>query len=187
MRKVILSLVILLVLSGCTNKVKPDFESGFSLETYRTDMSGYKGLTSVNHCFKGVTVSDLKRTLDEKGYGAFVLSRTGCDHCQLLMQYLNQAAEELEVSVYYIDAESSIYPIVDTPDYKVLDNCLKPIEEEDDTGEVVLQTPHFFTIVNGEFVDSYIGASFKDDLNPTKNEIKNMVNKYKKALEIFVE
>lgn len=187
MKKVFISLIILLLISGCSNKVKPDFDSGFSIDTYRADMSGYDGLTSVNHEFKGITVLDLKSTLDEKGYGVFVLSRTGCDHCQLCMKYINEAAKELGVYVYYIDAESSLYPILNTDNYDILDECLKPIEEADETGEIVLQTPHFFTIINGEFVDSYVGASFKDDLNPTENEINTLIKKYKKAMEVFVE
>lgn len=185
MKKIFSILTVLLIIVGCS-KPKPNFDSGFSISTYNCDMSGYKGLTSANHIFKGVTVKDVEKTIKEKGYGAFVLSRKGCDHCQIVMRYINEAAEELGVNVYYIDGESDVYPIVGTDDYELLDNLLKPIEEMLD-GDYTLQTPHFFTIVNGEFVDSYIGVKFKDDLNPTDKEIENLINKYKKALEIFVQ
>ena len=186
MKKIISLLVVLLILCGCNQKPKPDFNSGFSIDTYRCDMSAYKGLTSVNHNYLGVTVADVKKTIDEKGYGAFVLSRKNCEHCQLLMQYLNKAAEELGVYVYYLDGKSDVYPIVNTPDYDLLDELLKPIEEELD-GELALQTPHFFTIVNGEFIDSYVGVDAKDVDNPTDKEVEAIINKYKKSLEIFVE
>ena len=187
MKKTFVCLILLLVMFGCSkNKEVPNFNSGFEIETYRTDMSGYNGLTSVNHRFLGTTVSQLKKTIDENGYGAFVLSRITCDHCQLCMKYINQAAEELGVYVYYLNGESSIYPIVGTDDYDVLDFYTKSIQEKDETGEIVLQTPHFFTVVNGKFVDSFVGVKFKDDLNPTDSEIKDLVNKYKKALEVFV-
>ena len=187
MKKILICLILFLILIGCSNKKEiPDFNSDFKIETYRADMSGYNGLTSVNHQFLGTTVSQLKKTIDEKGYGAFVLSRTTCDHCQLCMKYINQAAKELGVNVYYLNGESSIYPIVGTDDYDVLDFYTKSIQEKDETGEVVLQTPHFFTVVNGKFVDSYVGVKFKDDLNPTQKEVDDLVDKYKKALEVFV-
>lgn len=185
MKKIISILFVLFLLCGC-NDVKPDFNSGFSINTYRCDMSCYKGLSSIDHNFLGVRVSDVKKTIDEKGYGAFVLSRKNCEHCQVLMCYLNEAAKQLGVYVYYLDGKSDMYPIVNTPDYDVLDKLLKPIEEELD-GELALQTPHFFTIVNGEFIDSFVGVSCKDLDNPTESEIKAIIKKYKKALEKFVQ
>lgn len=187
MKKILVVILTLLILCGCSKeKEVPDFSSGFEIETYRADMSGYNGLTSVNHQFLGTTVSQLKKTIDEKGYGAFVLSRTSCDHCQLCMKYINEAAKQLNVNVYYLNGESSIYPIVGTDDYDVLDFYTKSIQEKDETGEVVLQTPHFFTVVNGKFIDSFVGVKFKDDLNPTDDEIDALIDKYKKALEVFV-
>ena len=185
MKKILSCILVILILFGCS-KEEIDFSSDFSIETYRADMSGYKGLTSVNHNFLGTTVKELERTLEEKGYGAFVLSRTGCSHCQLCMQYINQAAQELGVFVYYIDAESDTYPIVGTENYEILDIALKPIEEKVD-GEITLQTPHFFTVINGKFIDSYVGVKFKDDENPTESEIASLVEKYKNALKAFAK
>lgn len=186
MKKFLAVLLILLTLTGCKEKEVPNFDSGFTIETYRSDMSGYNGLNSVSHNFLGTTVSELKKTIDEKGYGAFVLSRTGCDHCQIVMQYINKAAQELGVNVYYLDGESDVYPIVGTPDYQVLDEILKPIEEKLD-GEITLQTPHFFTVINGKFVDSFVGVKVKDAKNITEEEETKIVEKYKKALEVFVQ
>lgn len=184
MKKIFFSILVLFLLSGsCV--LRPDFNMDFNLNTYTCDMSRYDGLHAVGHNFKGVTVKELEKTINEKGYGAFVLSRVGCSHCQIVMQYLNQAASELGVYVYYIDAESDKYPIVDTYNYELLDRILKPIEEVLD-GEVCLQTPHFFTVIRGQFVDSYVGADFIDNDNPSDKEISNLINKYKKALEVFV-
>lgn len=184
MKRIVLLLISILILCSCST-AKPDFDSGFSIETYRCDMSHYKGVNSINHAFKGTTVKQLEKTIMEKGYGAFVLSRETCDHCQILMQYINKAAMDLGVTVYYLDGESSTYPIVDTPDYDLLDSLMKPIEEADDEGNIELQTPHFFTVVDGKFVTSYVGAKFKND-EPTQKEANEMIDKYKKALQIFV-
>lgn len=184
-KKIVSILFILLMLCSC-NTVKPDFNSGFSIETYKCDMSHYKGVNSVNHSFVGTTVKELNKTIIEKGYGAFVLSRESCEHCQMVMQLIDKAATDLGVTVYYIDGESDIYPIVNTPDYDLLDSLLKPIEEPDDEGEIYLQTPHFFTVVDGKFQESILGFDIKGD-EPTDKEKQNQMSKYKNALKIFVK
>ena len=186
MKKFIIVLLASLLLFGCGRKPIPDFDSNFTIDTYQCDMSGYNGLQSVGHNFLGTTVSELEKTINEKGYGAFVLSRTGCDHCQIVMKYIDQAAMELNVNVYYIDGESDIYPIVGSDDYQLLDSILKPIEEEID-GEIALQTPHFFTVVNGEFVDSIVGTKTKNSDNLSDKDIEKIINRYKEALQIFVK
>ena len=183
MKKVITLILLLLIMSGsCV--LRPDFNMEFTLDTYKADMSLYDGITSVGHNFKGTTVKELERTINEKGYGAFVLSRSGCDHCQFVMKYINEVAQELNVYIYYLDAESKVYPIVENEDYDLLDSILKPIEEELD-GEICLQTPHFFTIIRGQFVDSFVGAGVDDTYSPSDTEIENLKNKFRNALKVF--
>lgn len=180
---VIFSIIILFVLSSSLYLI-PNFNDDFSIETYQVDMSVYEGVNSIKHMFKGTTVKELEKTIKQKGYGVFVLSRTSCEHCQASMKYLNEVAEKLGVYVYYIDGESSRYPIVDTDDYDLLDTLLKPIEEKLD-GELTLQTPHFFTVIRGEFVDSMVGVDFDDLYNPTQDEINKLSKKYEHALKRF--
>ena len=125
MKKLLTMVIIGLLLFGCSNeKEKPDLNKEFTLQTYKADMSGYENLKSSGHMFLGTTVSEWKRTIDEKGYGVFVLSRTGCTHCQFAMQYINDVAKELNVYVYYIDAESDTYPILGTDNYEILYDIL---------------------------------------------------------------
>ena len=113
MKKLLSILLICLVLFGCSKKQeKPDLSKEFVIETYKADMSGYENLKSSGHMFVGTTVSELKRTVDEGGYGVFVLSRTGCPSCQLAMQYLNEVAGELGVYIYYIDAQCVLVNLI---------------------------------------------------------------------------
>ena len=184
MKKLMILLGCILLLCGCTKKeerVVLDYQNDFI--TYKADMSGYEGLTSSNHRFLGITVSELKKAIDEDKSGIFVLSRKGCTHCQLLMRYMNEAANELDVYIYYIDAESNTYPILGTDDYDVLLEVMYPICEEID-GEVGLQTPHFFTIVNGEYVDSKIGDK-ANSVTPGDKESERIVSEYKKMMQKF--
>lgn len=183
MKKIITVIITLLLLCGCrTNKTEEI--SVFSINSYKIDMSAYSGLSYNNHQFLGTTVKELERCIELKGSCAFVLTRNNCEGCNLLLKYLNEAAKELDVIVYVIDGSSKKYPIIDTDDYDLLDSLLKPIEEELD-GEITLQTPHFFTVINGEFKDSKVGGTFKDSDNPTDKELNNMYKYYKNALKVF--
>ncbi len=188
MKKILSVLMCLLFLVGCSEKevAKPDFNSDFTIETYKVDMSGYENLKSSGHMFLGTTVSELKRTIDEKGYGAFVLSRTSCSHCQIAMQYLNQAAEELGVYVYYIDAESETYPILNTENFNILYDILYDVLEKGEDGEKEMQTPHFFTVINGEIVGSLIGTTWNGS-SYSESDANKLVETYKSLLTPFVD
>lgn len=186
MKKIISLLLILLCLVGCSSESypSPDLSTNFELETYLADMSGYENLKSTGHMFKGTTVSELKRTVDEKGYGVFVLSRTTCSHCQLALQYLNAVAEELGVYVYYIDAESDTYPILGTDNYNVLYEILEPVLEKDDNGEKAIQTPDVFTIVDGEITANQIGTTWTGS-NYDDKDVEELKAVYTKMLKPF--
>lgn len=185
MKKLLSLLLVLLCLTGCSKEYpSPDLSNDFQLETYMVDMSGYDNLKSSGHMFKGTTVSELKRTVDEKGYGVFVLSRTSCSHCQLAMQYLNAVAEELNVYVYYIDAESDTYPIIDTENYDILFNILEPVLDKDDNGDKVIQTPDVFTIVDGEISANQIGTTWTGS-SYSDQDVEKLEEVYRAMLKPF--
>ncbi len=189
MKKLFSILCILLILVGCAKEdstLKPDLDNEFVVETYQVDMSGYQNIKSNGHMFKGTTVSELKRTIDEKGYGVFVLSRVGCSFCQLAMQHLNSVAEELGVYVYYIDAESEAYPILGTDDFDVLENALLETLEEDEDGEKVIQTPEVFTIVDGLITSYQIGTTWTGG-EPSDSDIEKLKDTYRKMLTPFAK
>ena len=185
MKKVLSFLFIFLILTACSGSKKPDFDSDFTIETYKADVSGYENLKSSGHMFLGTTVSELKKTVDEKGYGAFVLSRVSCNHCQASMQYLNEVCEELGVYVYYINAESDTYPILGTDNYDILYDILYDVLDEDENGERELQTPHFFTIIDGEIVGSKIGTTWTGN-SYTEKDVENLEEVYRKMLTPFI-
>ena len=181
MKKLVLLLIALLCLCACTEK--PDMSEPFELETYACDMSGYEGLSSTKHMFKGTTVKELERTINEKGYGVFVLSREGCDHCQMSMRYLNEVAEELGVTVYYIDAMSDVYPILGTDNYQILYDILYTTLNEGDNGKEI-QTPEVFTVIDGVISKYQIGTTWKG-LDYDDNDINELKSVYRKMLTPF--
>lgn len=187
MKKLLSILLICLVLFGCSKKQeKPDLSKEFVIETYKADMSGYENLKSSGHMFVGTTVSELKRTVDEGGYGVFVLSRTGCHSCQLAMQYLNEVAQELGVYIYYIDAQSDAYPILGTDNYDILYEVLYETIPENENGERDLQTPEVVTIVDGKITGSQIGTTWGGS-NYTDKDVTKLEDIYRKLLTPFVQ
>ena len=181
MKKILLVLILLFSMLGCSPK--PDLDNPFVLETYQCDMSGYEGLKAYKHMFLGTTVKELERTINEKGYGVFVLSRTGCDHCQITMQYLNEVAEELNVNVYYIDGTSETYPILGTDNYQILYDILYTTLNEGKDGKE-LQTPEVFSVINGTIVKYQIGTTWKG-FDYDENDINELKAVYRKILTPF--
>lgn len=185
MKKLFSILLICLVLFGCSEKKpSPDLSKEFTIDTYKADMSGYNNLKSSGHMFVGTTVSQLKRTIDEEGYGVFVLSRTGCPSCQYAMQYINEVAQDLGVYVYYIDAQSDTYPILSTDNYDILYQILYETLSENEDGERELQTPELFTIVDGKITGSQIGTTWNGS-NYTDKDIAKLKDIYRDLLTPF--
>lgn len=183
MKKLLSILLIFLLLVGCSDE-KVSLSDGYQPVTYTIDMSGYEGMSAYDHAFKGTTVSELQRLIDNKGNGIFVLSRTGCEHCQEAIQYLNEVLEENDLFIYYIDCESTLYPIIDTPNYDTLYNILYDYLNEGDTGEKVIRTPHVFTIVNGEIKDSKIGTTWTVE-DYDESDVEELENLYSKMFNNF--
>ena len=184
MKKMICLLLICLCLCGCNRK--PDTKTPFELDTYACDMSGYDGLDAKRHMFKGTTVKELERTVNEKGYGVFVLSRTGCNHCQMSMRYLNEVAEELGVTVYYIDAMSDEYPILGTDNYDILFDLLYTTLNEGEDGQKEIQTPEVITVVDGIITAYQVGTTWSG-MEYDDNDINQLKSVYRKMLTPFSE
>ena len=167
MKKLFIVLFILCFFLGACQK-KPDLSKPFEIWTYDVDMSGYEGLDSKDHMFKGTTVSELERVMEEKGYGPFVLSATFCPHCQIAMRYLNEVAKDLDVYIYYLDGASKEYPIQGTNDYNILFDLLYTTLNVGEDGKEI-QTPELFTIVDGIITKYQIGTTWQgmeyDDKN----------------------
>lgn len=184
MKKICIFLILLILLGGCNKEIVPDFNLDFKLETYRCDMSAYNGMSSVNHHFLGTTVDELERTINEKGYGIFVLSYNTCPHCKVLMKIMEEACQELNVYIYYLDAYSARYPIVGTSDYDRLFELMKPACEEVD-GELGLQTPTLFTVINGEIIKYKIGGKYEGS-EPNEKEANLIKQDYLEMMKPFV-
>jgi hypothetical protein len=183
MKKILI--LLLLILCACSEKLpQPDYP--YQIESYKVDMSNYRGVSSTEHNFRLIRVSELFKCIDNRSSGIFYLGRENCHCCQQVLRYLNEAAQELGVTVYYINAYDEVEPLTEEETYDKLYDYLYEILGENDEGEKVLLTPHVFSIVNGEFYASqicYDGMEFDEE--PTKGQIRKLENIYKRIMKPF--
>ena len=173
MKKLLILLTLFICLSACTTRKA----NSFDINCKDVDMSVYEGVDG-EHCFKETTVSELTRTINEKGSAPFYLGYKECAHCQELVRYLNEVGLELGVTIYYLAGtdEKGEFTIVGDI-YDELLNDLEPILDEDDKG---IYTPNVFNVIDGEIVKSKISGSVD-----SAKQIEDLKNEYRKILEPF--
>ena len=180
LKKLLLCLLLACLMAGCGGE-KPDLS--YEVESFAVDMSGYNGVKSVGHAFRGVSPAEVFRALEENGSAVFYLGYTGCHFCQKTVKVLNEAALELGVTVYYIDGYSTVYPLNDENHYdQKLIEALNDYLRTDENGEKALYTPHVFTIINGKIAESMISY---DDTGNEEKDLENLGKTYRKMLEPF--
>ena len=67
-------ILALLLLCACSEKL-PTPEYPYEIESFKVDMSNYKGVSSTEHNFRLIRVSELFKCIDQKSSGIFYLGR----------------------------------------------------------------------------------------------------------------
>lgn len=173
--KIVLLIMLALSLFGCKEKKTYSLsDSAYKIESHKVDMSGYAGVSSVNHQFVQVEMSEVFKTMENGGTGIFVLSATWCPHCQKLLKEINDVASERDLTVYYVSGDrEGNYPITDEDidQYKVVFDEYLEVED----GRKVVLMPHVLCIGNGEVIYSKISG----------DDERNITNEYRKAFAMF--
>ena len=183
MKKILLILMVILLCS-CSKENKVNYT--YNMQSEKVDMSAYSGVSSTNHNFRLIVPSELYKCIDNKSSGVFYLGRNNCACCQKVCRYLSQVANELDVTVYYIDVFNQKEPLTDKANQDRMYEYLYDILGIDDNGEKVLLTPQVFSIVNGEFFDSLICYDgIEMDSSPTKNQIEVLKQRYRDIMKPF--
>lgn len=185
MKKLLFYLIVLFALFGCA---KSNVELNVKeIESYPVDMSGYKGLSSTEHNFRGISPDEMMKVVEDGNSAIIFMGYKGCDFCQEAAQYVNEVAEELDVTVYYLDCKSERYPLKGEMFEKVVD-ILEPILRTNELGEKTIYTPHVFSIVNGvpqeghiSVVNSWVAG------NPSEDSIKELKEIYVGIMKDFAK
>ena len=189
MKKILIVLCFLVCFSSCTKKEEeiPEVHYSYEVTSEKVDMSAYEGVSSTNHNFRLIRVSEFFKVIDNKSSGIFYLGRDNCECCQKVCKYLNEVAMELGVTVYYIDVYDPIEPLTDRETIDKLHDYLYPILGTDDEGNKVLLTPQVFSVIDGEYYASQICFdNYKLDDVPTDSQIEKFKDSYRYIMRPFV-
>jgi|GEM_PF-1170304 len=188
LKKILCSLLCVLTLCSCSDSKQNGvpINTDITLNTEKVDMSVYEGMTSFNHNFEEVNLFEVYDYIENGGSGLFYLGYSNCSNCQAIVKYMDEAAQELDVTIYYIDIDKDEYNILGDKEafYKILE-FFEPVLRKED-GSAVIYTPELFQVINGEFGEYHIGIS--DDWNydnPTESQIENMKEIYRQLMEPF--
>ena len=103
------------------------------------------------------------------------------------VRYLNEVAQELGVTVYYINIDRADYNIRgDREAYDRVLSELGPVLGEED-GEKIILTPDVFQICNGEFGDNHIGLTGNwEGSDPSQASINQLKEYYRQLLTPYI-
>lgn len=187
MKKILLVLLLTLSLCACTKKEEKVELKFTNIESYDVDMSSYQGVSSTQHCFKGIAPSEIAKIVEEGGSAVIFMGFKGCHVCQESTKYLDEVAKELGVTIYYLNCTSELYPLKDKT-YDDLIALLDPILNTNEEGVKTIYTPHLFTITNGKINKGHISVveSWTEG-NPSEESIEELQNIYRDILKDFAK
>ncbi|MBQ9425365.1 MAG: hypothetical protein IJU42_05420 [Erysipelotrichaceae bacterium] len=190
MKKILIIFLILISLVSCKKKEEiPVPGYTYEIVSERVDMSEYEGVSSTDHNFRLIKVSELFNTIDSGSSGIFYLGRTNCGCCQKVCRYLSEVAKELNVTIYYIDVYNEEEDL--TEDKQLQDKLYDYLYEilgTDGEGNKTLLTPQVFSVVNGKFYGSQICFDdYELDSTPSETQIERFKDSYRKLMKPFTE
>ena len=190
MKKILLILLLLICLSACEKKqdesIVPEYP--YEIVSEHVDMSSYEGISSTGHNFRVISPQELINVIDNKSSGVFYFGTRSCGCCQRVVRYLNDVALELDVTVYYIDAYSEKYPILDTEYAEKLRAYMDEILGTDEEGKKTFLTPQVFSVVNGKYYGSQICMDgYTLDVVPTEQQLEKFKDSYRNIMKPFTK
>lgn len=188
MKKIFVLLVLFFVLLGLmflnfskdikvsSRKEKINVQINEKYVGYNPDMSSYKNMRAFEHQFVGMHPKQFLSAIEDKDFkGIVFFGFKECHFCQEATSYLNEAAKEYNLKVYYIDCYNKDFPLKDYYEEiknKMSKNCLNG----DD-----ISTPLVASVKNSTATKCHIGLSKKTNWqqnNPSQNAIEELKNIY---------
>ena len=158
MKKIFLSLLIITLLSSCTNRQNTGNVSGCDLAVScnePADMSSYEFyVEGEDYVFVRSDVRDMLKRMDDHETFIVYFGFSRCPWCRDMMPILNDAAKEAGYPISYIDTreKEEWKSNIDIDDYDLLAERFKEYLQEDENGIPHLYTPFLIFIKDGEIV-----------------------------------
>ena len=177
MKKIMICLLVMTLLVGCTPKQTDKPLNNYQMETIDVDMTIYHGMPFSGHAYKGIKMQNFFDLIDNKGTALIFIGYKGCGACQISVPLINQAAKQTDNTIYYIDATS-----YSDEEYNKYIEITKDFLNKDN-GEPVLYTPSVMLVNDGEIIDNIIGIpEVNANGSLTKDQEKTVINAYKELL-----
>lgn len=186
--KKILCLLITLSLLGCTKTepIQNDNQIGCDVtstcdEGEKADMSGYESFMETDHNYIDVTMSDVNEMFKNKETFVAYFGFSTCPWCIEILPLLNQAAQESEMNVQYVNIRSDGVEKendirVDTnKDYLEFVEIVKDTLGTTEDGTKRLFVPFVYFVKDGEIVDYREGTFENHDAKERKMTSEEMV------------
>lgn len=156
MKRLLLVLMCLIVLSGCSNKIKYDNPEG---EAY--DMSGYD-IESTH--FYNVSYDQVLEMIAQKKTIVVYLGYEDCPWCQELVPILDKVLDSFTIEIYYVDVRSE----ESLNNKEGLNRLTEYAGQTNAQGELIFFFPSILFIQKGELVNQHIGTVSGHDTNVAK-------------------
>lgn len=173
MKKLLVLLLSVSLLAGCTAKINQDTTNSIEkidvstlnildLNATTADMSDYTLLTDTQHVFKQITMEESLRLFDEKGSGVLFYGYKQCGFCQQAVPVLNNAARQMGVDVYYVDVKSQ-----EGNSSEIFEQLINRVEDHlaEENGQKMFYVPQIFVIKDGEIVGEHLSLIDSYDIN----------------------
>lgn len=180
--------------------VKYTITNPVDLETSYADMTGYQWLYDPSPAFVEITFEESIRMFSEKGTGILYYGRTNCPWCQRAVPVMNEVAQDMGVTIYYIDASKALAVNEDgsvdqersTELYDELISYIGDVLPLDEEGQPSFQIPEVLTVKNGEITGHHLSLvdSFEltsDDAQMTEEQEAELADIYRRMFLTVVD
>ncbi len=155
-------------------------------------MSGYVLLNGVEHVFYDLDVKTMVQAMKDKKTFVVYFGDSGCEWCAEAVPILNQAAQENEMQVGYVNTRSNPEweKNTDIDNYDMLVEAAGEFLEYDSDGVRHLYTPSVFFIRNGEVVGFHEGTVENHNARNrqmTVDEQEVLRNTYRGLFDVLLE
>lgn len=174
MKKLMLIVCVLLMLTGCGSK-KTLIED---LNVTLNDMMSYETMSEPSDHFYELTLKEALRLFEEKGSGILLISRSTCSHCLNAVPVLAEVAEKHDLTIYYVDCGKNL----ESEDLEKLEVVAKNV-----LGARGVMVPIVFSIVNGEALGKHIGTVAEEDGLLTEEQWDKTRQIYERLLEDWIK
>lgn len=126
-------------------------------EQLQADMSDYVKLHE-KHRFLSSDMEQVLRMFHNRESGVVYIGFSDCAWCQDAVPILNQAAQEEQMDVYYVEARNADQILISDEQKQAFYKLAADYLDKDENGNPLLYTPYVFKMKNGKITAAHIST-----------------------------